>query len=118
MTTTKTGPAFPVRQFTLNEARALLPALRRITGAAATAARRVETEAQEGGLGAQEAGKAMQGVIQDWAVQVAQMGCVPKGVWLVDFDNGAGYFCWQYGEEELGFFHPYETGFSTRTPIH
>lgn len=117
MTTEKTGPAFPVRKFTLNEAQAMLPAIKQITGEAAKAAQHVEEEAQEGELGSQEAGKAMQGVIQAWAAKVAQLGCVPKGVWLVDFDNGAGYFCWQYGEDELGFFHPYETGFADRTPI-
>ena len=31
-------------------------------------------------------------------------GLEVKGLWLVDFDNGSGYYCWQYPEEGLQFY--------------
>jgi hypothetical protein len=38
-------------------------------------------------------------------------------VWLVDWDSGAGYYCWRYPEESLGHFHGYQEGFAGRVPI-
>lgn len=55
--------------------------------------------------------------VDEWTEQIMKLGAVPKGLWLVDFDSGAGYFCWQYNEEELAFFHGYDQGFTNRTPI-
>lgn len=106
------------RKFTLQEARALLPTIQRITKEAASQAEQVEADAGLGTAEKSEAQAAMQNVIQGWAEKIANLGCVPNGIWLVDFDNGAGYFCWQYGEEELGHFHTYEGGFAGRTAIH
>lgn len=105
------------RKFTLNEARVLLPTVKQIT---AEAAKDLKTLSEEGsGNEATDTAiqQAAQTVIQDWVRKIATLGCVPNGVWLVDFDNGAGYFCWQHGEEELGYYHPYEAGFAGRTPI-
>jgi hypothetical protein len=45
------------------------------------------------------------------------LGLEVKGLWLVDFDNGSGCYCWQWPEEELAFFHGYEEGFAGRTRI-
>ena len=36
------------------------------------------------------------------------LGIDVKGLWLIDFDNGSGYYCWHYPEEGLQFFHTYE----------
>ena len=36
----------------------------------------------------------------------------------MDFDNGSGYYCWQYPEEGLQYYHTYEEGFRGRTRIH
>jgi hypothetical protein len=41
-----------------------------------------------------------------------------KGLWLVDFDNGNGYYCWKWPEEELAWYHGYEEGFKGRVRIH
>ena len=35
----------------------------------------------------------------------------------VDFDSGAGYWCWRWPEESLDYFHDYETGFAGRVRI-
>ncbi len=45
------------------------------------------------------------------------MGLEIKGVWLVDFDSGGGYYCWKYPETGLNHFHSYDEGFSGRLPL-
>jgi hypothetical protein len=40
-----------------------------------------------------------------------------KGLWLVDFDSGDGYWCWAYPEADLGHWHSYEGGFGARVPV-
>lgn len=56
-------------------------------------------------------------LVEQWQEKIIQLGCEPKGLWLVDFNNGEGYYCWRHPETELGFFHGYEEGFAGRTPI-
>ena len=57
------------------------------------------------------------GVIERWAYDVRALGLEIKGLWLVDFDSGAGYYCWKYPEPALDHFHGYEEGFSGRLQI-
>src|SRR3954465_13643848 len=40
----------------------------------------------------------LHGLIQAWQGKLMELGGVPKGLWLVDFDAGDGYFCWKYPE--------------------
>ena len=56
-------------------------------------------------------------IIESWAAKVGSLGCEAKGLWLVDWNCGDGYYCWRYPEEALGFFHGYEEGFQGRMPI-
>jgi hypothetical protein len=58
-----------------------------------------------------------QRVVGQWADSVMQLGIDVKGIWLVDFDNGSGYYCWQYPEESLQYFHGYEDGFGGRVKL-
>lgn len=57
------------------------------------------------------------------AEELADLGLEFKGVelGLVDFpalkDGEIVYLCWQYGEEEIRFWHPLETGYAGRQPI-
>ena len=53
----------------------------------------------------------------DWADEVKAMGLEAKGMWLVDFDNGEGYYCWSYPEETISHYHGYDEGFAGRIPI-
>ena len=96
--------------FSYDEAASLLPEVRQATE---EAYRRVE------GLAA--AGRATQGeadaVVQAWAEGLIARGLEIKGLWLVDFDNGSGYYCWKYPEERLDFYHSYEEGFGGRMRI-
>ena len=52
-----------------------------------------------------------------WARAMEALGAEVKGLWLVDFDNGSGYYCWKWPEEDLDWFHTYEEGFPGRTRI-
>jgi hypothetical protein len=103
--------------FSLSEARALLPEVRRITQ---QAYERIETlrgrvqEASDRGALESEAGA----IVQAWAESIQALGLEVKGLWLVDFDNGSGYYCWQHPEAALEYYHSYEEGFRGRMRIH
>lgn len=69
----------------------------------------------------EQRGKELEGaansIIESWVADMAHLGCEVKGLWLVDWDCGDGYYCWRYPEQSLGFFHGYEDGFAGRMPI-
>lgn len=52
-----------------------------------------------------------------WVRRIMELGAEVKGLWLVDFDNGQGYYCWQLGEEDIMFEHGYNDGFAGRRPL-
>ena len=56
-------------------------------------------------------------LIRDWHIKVNKLGGDAKGLWLVDFDSGNGYFCWKYPEPKVAYWHKYEDGFSGRIPV-
>lgn len=56
-------------------------------------------------------------LIKSWHVKIRKLGGAPKGLWLVDFDCGDGYFCWKYPEPEILYWHSYQDGFSKRVPL-
>jgi hypothetical protein len=55
--------------------------------------------------------------------EIEQHGCHFKGLelGLVDFRGRIGdevvYLCWQYGEQEITFYHPLDEGFVGRRPL-
>lgn len=108
------------RLFSYEEAVLTFPAVRDLTYAAVR-----QVEALLNGVHSRdemEARKAeLQGsydrIIQAWSQEILSLGCEVKGLWLVDWDSGDGYYCWRYPEEILGHFHGYEDGFSGRMPI-
>ena len=53
----------------------------------------------------------------EWAREINKREVDVKGLWLVDFDNGKGYYCWKIGEKDLMYEHSYEEGFAGRKPI-
>lgn len=52
--------------------------------------------------------------IQTWNQKVERLGGVARGLWLVDFDAGDGYYCWKYPEPEIIYWHEYKSGFTGR----
>ena len=95
------------RIFSYEEAIELLPEVQRLTE---SAARRID-ELEEA-----ESSESEQ-VIADWAESVLGLGVEVKGLWLVDFDSGSGYYCWRYPEPALEYFHEYDEGFSGRVKL-
>ncbi|MBP7280571.1 MAG: DUF2203 family protein [Leptospiraceae bacterium] len=59
----------------------------------------------------------IQELIQVWSFTMRELEVDVKGIWLVDFDNGEGYYCWKIGEEDLLYEHSYEEGFAGRKLI-
>jgi hypothetical protein len=108
------------RRWTLEAARVLLPDVRERTARAVAEA---EALADERALQAEDAperralAEHIEAVVLRWAREMEALGLEVKGLWLVDFDSGAGYFCWQWPEERLEFFHGYEEGFAGRARI-
>jgi hypothetical protein len=95
--------------FTLEEARDMLPRVKELTSDAVFRyARLGESSGAE---------KERQNIVRDWARELLSLGVEIKGLWLVDFDSGAGYYCWKYPEPSLDFFHGYEEGFAGRLPL-
>ncbi len=56
-------------------------------------------------------------LVEQWQNKIERLGAKPKGLWLADFDNGSGYYCWKYPETKITFFHGYNEGFSGRKAI-
>jgi hypothetical protein len=107
----------PVKEkkiYSYSEAAAMLPQVQQIT---ATAYDRVEELRPRAEGGAKDAQRMIDEILGDWARQILALGVEVKGLWLVDFDSGSGYYCWKHPEPGLRFFHSYEDGFPGRIPI-
>ncbi len=59
----------------------------------------------------------VQSLIQRWEGKMIKLGLEPKGLWLVDFNTGSGFYCWKYPELDIKFWHAYKDGFTGRKPI-
>ena len=108
------------RIFTYDEALSTFPLVRDLTAAAVR-----QIEALTSGLNSPEdlearredLEEAQDRIVRAWAREVTAIGCEVKGVWLVDWDSGDGYYCWRFPEKTISFFHTYEEGFAGRMPI-
>jgi hypothetical protein len=108
------------RTFSYDEAISTFPVVREVTAAAVrqiealvnTVASRDELESRRN-----ELEEAREKIVSLWAQEVSSVGCEVKGLWLVDWDSGDGYYCWRFPEESISFFHTYEEGFGGRLPI-
>ena len=108
------------RIFTYAEARRLVPTVRERTRTALdhlTTARPPRTEEQDDEAYRDSVREAAEEVLAAWVREMEGLGLEVKGPWLVDFDSGAGYYCWKWPEESLEFFHGYEEGFAGRVRL-
>jgi hypothetical protein len=104
------------RIFSYEEAAAMLPEVRRLTAAAYRAVEELGGDGPSTGGGA-SLQKRLEETVNGWARALLGMGLEVKGLWLVDFDNGSGYYCWRYPEDGLHYYHSYEDGFAGRMRI-
>ena len=108
------------RIFSYDEALSTFPLVRDLTAAAVR-----QVESLSNSLGSRdelddrrdELEEARERIYRAWAREVTNVGCEVKGVWLVDWDSGDGYYCWRFPEEAIAYFHTYDEGFSGRLPI-
>ena len=93
--------------FSYEQAIALLPEVQRITESAVERMSELpESEPDE-----------YERVVIEWAESILDLGVEVKGLGLVDFDSGGGYYCWRYPEPALEYFHGYEEGFGGRVKL-
>ena len=108
------------RCWSLENARAMLGEVRSRTESAVREVEPLLAEREELAEGAPER-RELDGRIQQhistWLRSMEALGLEVKGLWLVDFDNGSGYYCWRWPEDRLEFFHGYDEGFEGRTRI-
>ena len=108
------------RIFTYEQALDTFPAVRDVTTSAVRQVQALYSRVQspeELEQRGDELEGAAHSIIESWVAEMARLGCQVKGLWLVDWDCGDGYYCWRYPEEALGFFHGYEDGYQGRVPI-
>jgi len=96
------------RIFTYEQAVEMLPEVQRLTAAAVEKLDEIRADAPP---------TTYEVIVNDWAETLIGMGIEVKGLWLIDFDNGSGYYCWQYPETSLQYFHGYEEGFKGRVKL-
>jgi hypothetical protein len=106
--------------FSLAQARELLPEVKLLTADAVIRAETVSAELQrlsEADPAHAQLTAALREIVDNWAEAVRALGLEAKGLWLVDFDNGEGYYCWKYPEAAIAHYHGYDDGFAGRIPI-
>jgi hypothetical protein len=109
------------RAWSLATAREMVSEVRRLTAAAVEAVDALE--ARRGAIGRDDdaAGVALEQelarAVAGWVRAMEALGVEVKGRWLVDFDNGRGYYCWRWPEEQLEYFHGYDEGLAGRVRI-
>ena len=125
-----------MKLFTVEEANALLPSVRRILASIQRSRRRLGSfrksaklaaEGAEFGGGGMESGVVYAEILTDFTSEMAELEGL--GVQLKDFDRGLIDFpslrdgrvvllCWQLGEgDELEWWHDMDAGFGGRTPL-
>jgi hypothetical protein len=109
------------RQFTYAEAEEILPLVYRITDDSSKEVKYlmgcVEALQDKHADSSRELQTRINQIIEKWQNKLERLGLRPKGLWLADFDNGSGYFCWKFPETKISFQHGYQDGFTGRILI-
>ena len=106
------------KTFNLSEARRLLPLIYRMTDESCrqvkTHLNRIDAYSDKSHPSVAAIESHINSIIERWQVKIEKLGAEPKGLWMADFDNGEGYFCWKFPENEINHRHGYQDGFSGR----
>ncbi len=107
--------------FSLEQARTVLPIIRRITQEFSVKVESLMARLETVNLTQTETIMRLEAEVNDfikaWHEKIKKLGARPKGLWLVDFDSGDGYFCWKYPESDLEYWHSYDGGFNGRVSL-
>jgi hypothetical protein len=104
----------------LQDAQQLLPEVKRLTGEAVDRAENLAAQIERLGKSDPERPRLiaeLNEVIERWAERIRALDVDVKGLWLVDFDTGDGYYCWMHPEPSVSHYHTYEDGFAGRIKI-
>ncbi len=109
------------RTFNLQDATEILPVIRRITAEWCQRVESLIARLESMNPEHTESIAALENEINEgikaWHEKIRKLGAHPKGLWLVDFDSGEGFYCWKYPEHKITHWHSYENGFSGRVPL-
>ena len=108
------------RVFSITEARSVLPIIQRLTEDAAGAAESLVGDIEkmsEDDPDFEASRQRLEKLVNGWSEKEKKLGCLAKGVWNVEFDNGHGYYAWSFPETDIDFYHSYDSTFDTRIRI-
>lgn len=112
------GSSQRTKVFNLVEAQEALSIILHLSATANRKAQSIKNHMlQSQGLVKQALQNELDAIVDQWYEKVQKLGAKPKGAWLVDFDNGQGYFCWKYPEPEILYSHGYNEGYLGRHPV-
>ncbi|MGE0529332.1 MAG: DUF2203 family protein [Bdellovibrionales bacterium] len=107
--------------FSLEEAQQILPVVRRITQEFSAKVEFLIARLETLQLNQTETictlERQINELIQAWNEKIRKLGADPRGLWVVDFNSGDGFFCWKHPENDISYWHSYENGYSGRKPI-
>jgi hypothetical protein len=106
--------------FNLDAAHRVLPRIQELTSEAARRADEVIDQARllnDADPRRQRLEHTLRNIVEGWAKEISALGGEAKGLWLVDFDNGAGYWCWKHPEPSIEYCHSYGEDFTGRKLI-
>lgn len=107
--------------FNLDEARRILPVVRRITQDFSAKVESLIARLETLQLNQTETICALERqvneLIQTWNDKIRKLGAEPRGLWVVDIDSGDGYYCWKHPEADIQYWHSYEDSYSGRKPL-
>ena len=100
------------RRWTLAGAREMLVEVRRRTQFAVEAVDAISAPADS-----DAARDRLAEIASRWAREMEALGVEAQGPWSVEFDNGSGYYSWQWPEEELAYFRGQDEASGARNRI-
>lgn len=108
------------RYFTLAEAQALLPVLRKISRESQRLLAPVQDDLSHAIPGSREHAVLQQEyarLVQAWKQKMERLGVETRSLWNVDLHTGDGCLCWRFPEHSILYWHAADEDCSNRRPL-